>query len=112
MVALLAHRVYSGTVLTRPYVHLAQTVRDHGGVHQPGLVQGPDEVEVLLPVGAQLRHAQVFRLQAPADELRPPRRRRRIRVLDPHQPVPPPGRQDRRVEVDAIDAEPVLLLKR
>ena len=32
--------------------------------------------------------------------------------LDPHQPVPPPGRQDRRVEVDAIDAEPVLLLKR
>ncbi len=52
------------------------------------------------------------RPQPPADELRPSRRGGGVRVLDRHQPLPPPGRQDRRVEVHAVDAEPVLLLER
>lgn len=34
-----------------------------------------------------------------------------VRVLDADQPFPPPGRQHRSVEVDAVDAESVLFLE-
>lgn len=70
-----------------------------------------NELLILLAECAQLRDAQVLLVEAPAREPRGACRRRSVRVLHLDEPVAPPVRQDRGLQIDAVDAESVKLLE-
>jgi hypothetical protein len=75
----------------------AKPGRDEIAIDQPRAQKRSDEVSILLPQRAEFRGAEVFLVRAPPDELRIPRRRSSIHVLDLDQTTPPTSRQDSRM---------------
>ena len=71
-----------------------------------------DEVPVLFTTCHEFGCAEVMRLKAPAGESWLAGRGRGIGVLHPHKSGAPSLRQYDGREIDAINAEPVLLIKR
>ena len=73
--------------------------------------QRGDEVLVFLSKCTQLRNAEVFLVEAPASELHVAASRSRVGILHLDQSIPPAFGQYGCLQVDAINAKAMKLLK-